>query len=77
MTALAWGSLVLLFVILVPLFVWVRKRQKAYGPVIRAGGEAETLSLILEEQKKLNDRLDELTESLKVRDARASDGGGK
>ncbi|MGE0230446.1 MAG: hypothetical protein AB7O39_01450 [Flavobacteriaceae bacterium] len=77
MTALAWGSLVLLFVVLVPLFVWVRRRQKAYGPVIGAGGEAETLSRILEEQRKLSDKLDRLTESLKAREGRRIDGGDR
>lgn len=69
MTALAWASLVLLFIILVPLFVWVRRRQKVFRPVLGAGGEAETLSRILDEQKKLNDKLDRLEESLKARDA--------
>ena len=66
--ALSILGLVLLLAILVPLIVWVRRRQKMYGPVIRAGSEAELLAQIADEQKELTRKLDQLIERLDEKD---------
>ncbi|MGE0847908.1 MAG: hypothetical protein AB7L41_16700 [Flavobacteriaceae bacterium] len=64
MTGLVILAFILLMAVLVPLVLWLRKRQRAYGPVLAAGGEAEAIAQLVEEQRKLNAKMDTLIEEL-------------